>query len=299
MAELFRQGQDIDGFLSDCAGYNVLRVFDYTPVADWKREAWDRCPSDVWLRFLEHVGASGFFVELVLLTDDDPARVGQARQLLRDLAAAKPRNLFIEIANEPSVHKSITTAALRADANASGFLFASGDYEDSRKWFGNYGTAHTARSTDWVRRAHDFVEYYGGGGPNDPGEPACKAPWVADEPAKPEDVGGDKVRDFYAYAAACSLLAAGATFHSTSGKFCTRFNAEERTLAKAFLDGLNLFPADAPAGSYRRIPENPNPPEGRTYVIGERFMVRCQQPGTRAPEPGWTALDSMGVAFKR
>lgn len=296
---MFRQGQDIDGFLDDCAGYNVLRTFSYTPAADWKAEAWEFCPSDVFLRFLDAVGARGFFVEHVLLTDDDPARVGQARQLVADLKAARPDNLFAEIGNEPSVHKAINTRALKADLDASGFLYASGDYEDSRKWFGKYGTAHTARTDDWVRRAHDFVEYFHGGGPNDPGEPACRVPWVADEPAKPQDVGGNKVRDFYAYAAACSLFCAGATFHSESGKFCRRFTPEEQQLAKAFLDGLNVFPADAALGSYFRVTESPNPPEGRTYIIGGKYMVRCQQPGTKAPEAGWTALDSLGVAFKR
>lgn len=277
----------------------MLRTFSYTPVADWKSEAWECCPVNVLLEFLAHVAARGFFVEHVLLTDGDSDRVQQARSLVASLKIAKPGNLFIEIENEPNTHKANTARSLKADLEASGFLFASGDYEDSKRWFGTYGTAHTARSIDWVRRAHDFLEYYHGGGPNDPSEPACKAPWVADEPAKPEDVGGDKARDFYAYAAACSLFCSGATFHSTSGKFCRRFTPEEKELAAAMLRGLNIFPEDAALKSYRRIDEstNKNLP-GRTYEVG-KFLLRCQQPGTSAPEPGWSALDALGVAFTR
>jgi hypothetical protein len=37
----------------------------------------------------------------------------------------------------------------------------------------------------------------------------------------------------------------------------------------------------------------------RTYIIGGRYMVRCQQHGTAAPRPGFTPIDPDGVLWTR
>ena len=299
LLDRFAKHENIQPFLDAYRGYNVLRVFCYTPVKDWGSSAWETPPPATILSFCDYVGLRGFFVELVLLTDDDSARIEPARRIVDVLAAAKPGNLVCEIANEPQTHKNVNTSALRATLDASGFLYSSGDYEDSARFFGKYLTAHTARTEDWPRRAHDLLEYYHGGGPNAPSDPAHAVPCVADEPAKPSDVGGNRVLDFRAYFGASSLLGAGATFHSDSGKFGLVPSSDEALLAREALWALDAFPPDAPRGQYRRIVEPNQPEDARTYVVGN-YMVRCQQIGAAAWEPGWHALDPAdGILWTR
>src|SRR5215467_5716086 len=188
LAKLFEQGQDITPFLSDYAGFNVVRTWNYVPVADWGDRAWSRTPIATWVSYIDFVRDLGFCVELTLLTDDDPAQLEPARQLVEGLAPYAFDNLLIEIGNEPTTHKAIDTSALRATLEASGYCFASGNYEESALAFGPYLTFHSARTFDWPRKAHDAMEYYDGGGPNTPSDPAHKCPCVGDEPAKLQDV---------------------------------------------------------------------------------------------------------------
>jgi hypothetical protein len=284
----FAKGEDIGPFLDDYRGYNILRVWPYVP---WTENGWDSPSADVVVAFLKRVETAGFYVELTLLTDDNPSRLEPARQLIRALAAARPTNLVLEAGNEPTTHKAIDTHALRAELEASGFLYSSGDYEDSARFYGSFLTAHTARDGEWPRRAHDLLEYWDGGGPNAPSDPAHRVPIVADEPAKPADVGGNKHQDWRAYFGASSLLGAGATFHSETGKFGARPNDEERELAAVALEALQAFPADAPLGGYRRPVER----SLRSYVVGERFMVRVRPATPDTPEPGFRAIDADGV----
>ncbi len=245
----------------------MLRVWDYVPVKDWGAAAWDSCTPDQWRAFLAHVTARGFYVEIVLLTDDDPARIEPARALVRSLAGHL--GVLWEAGNEPETHKAINTAALRPWLPGP---CSSGNYEDSRHWYGTYGTFHSARDSEWPRRAHDALDYYHGGGPSFPEEPACKVPWVADEPIRP-DQAGYSTQDFLAYYAACSLLGAGATIHTETGKFGQRPTDAEKPCIAAALQGLNAFPADAPKGAYSR------PDEGgatlRTYRVGP-YTVRIR-----------------------
>lgn len=308
----FARGKDIGGFLSDFKGFNLLRVFCYV---DWRTPqgvviGWDAPSPDTVIAFAARVAQDGFYVELVLLTDDNPARIEPARQLVEALKAARPPNVVFEIGNEPTTHKSINTRALKTTLDASGFLYSSGNYENSNLFFGSYLTAHTRRTRDWPRRAHDLLEFWVGGGPNDPNDPAHKVPAVADEPGKIAD-GGRDPRDWLAYFGASSLMGAGATYHAENTKYSHhrvidnqivetdgRPDAGERTFAAVALQGLNAFPADAPRGNYRRIVEPGQSNDARTYVIGS-YMVRCQQIGTTAPESGWTALDTDGILFTR
>lgn len=301
----FADGENIDGFLDDYAGYNVLRVWDYTPVKDWKGDAWESCSPEQWIAFLRYVNARGWRVELTLLTDDDSARLEPARRLVAALKKAdgigQTFGLLLEAGNEPTTHKAIDTAALRRVLEQSSFPYCSGDYEDSDRWYGSYYTCHTARTRDWVRRAHDLLEFYTGAGPDKP-HPPRRVPCLADEPGKPQDVGA-VASEWRAYFGACALMGGGACFHSETGKHGRRPTSEERRLAGVALEALDVFPADAPKGPYRRIVEPGNEPGGptkdsRTYVVGN-YMVRCQQVGTRAPEPGWTAIDADGVLWRR
>lgn len=294
LLDRYARGEDISDFLTAYKGFNVLRVW---PYVTWPGTGWEPQSAEVTRAFLARVGREGWYVEITLLTDDDPNRLAWAKDFVRQLVAdPRPPNLLLEAGNEPTTHKHIDTPALRSVLESSGVPYTSGDYEDSTRMYGSYGVFHSARDDEWPRRAHDAVEYYHGGGPNAPTDPAHRMPMVADEPAKMQDVGGDRVKDWLAYFAACSLMAGGATFHSETGKYGLPPTADEAPLAAAALQGLMAFPADAPLSAYRRIDENGR--SLRTYAIGPG-MVRVRPVGADAPEPGWRALDSFGILFTR
>jgi hypothetical protein len=296
LLDRFAKGEDISDVFRAYAGYNLLRVWPYVPRADWGAAAWDSPSPDVVVAFVRRCEQAGFYVELTLLTDDDPARIEPAKALLRSLSKADLRSLVIETSNEPTTHKSIDTHTLKAALDASGFLYSSGDYEDSSRFFGSFLTAHTGRDNEWPRRAHDLLEFYQGGGPNAPSDPAHKVPIVADEPIRP-DQAGFNAADFRAYFGAVALLGAGGTVHTETGKHGLPPTAEEARIVAVVLEALNAFPADAPNGSYRRLDEGGK--SLRTYVIGERAMVRIRPTTKDAPEAGWTAIDDDGVLWKR
>lgn len=285
-------GENVQPFLDAYRGFNTLRVW---PYVEWGAASWSITDVGAIDAFIADMNQRGWYVELTLLTDDDPRRLDWAKALVPQLQ--KHIGLFLEGGNEPTTNKRIDTPALRSVLESSGFLFASGDYEDSSRAYGRYGVAHTARTQDWPRRGHDLKEFHDGGGPNSPSDPAHKNPWVGDEPAKLQDVAVI-AKDWRAYFGVCSLLGAGATFHSETGKWAELPTPDEQRMAAAALEGLDAFPADAPNGPYRRIVEAGQPSEARTYVVGN-CMVRSQQNGIIAPEPGWSSLDADGVLWRR
>jgi hypothetical protein len=315
----FELGQDISDTLNaykniqpsvvcaDSSGcrYNVLRVWTYTPTLTWGARAWPfpQSPETV-VKFLQRVSTDGFYVELTLLTDSDPSQVPKAQALAEALVAAKPSNLLLEAGNEPEVqtapNHNYDTGALRSTLSASGFQFASGNYTGgAARWYGSYLTTHSARSVEWPRYAHDCYDYWVKPSDAPAGAVAVHAPCVLDEPAKPTSggLGGtSKTDDWRAYFGAASIFGAGATFHSETGLDGLPPTADELTLAKAALDGLDAFTADAPnaQATYRRIDGDGL----RTYVIGNS-MVRIRPNRPAAPEPGWIGLDSSGILWRR
>lgn len=294
LLDRFARGEDISDVLHAYQGFNVLRVW---PYVTWPGAGWEPQSADVTRAFLARVARDGWYVEITLLTDDDPNRLVWAKDFVLQLVAEpRPPNLLLEAGNEPRTHKAIDTAALRSVLEASGVPYTSGDYEDSARMYGSYGVFHSARDGEWPRRSHDAVEYYNGGGPGAPSDPAHRMPMVADEPPKLQDVGGDRVADWLAYFASCSLMGAGATAHSETGKYGLPPTPDEAVLAAAALQGLNAFPPDAPLGPYRRIDESGN--SLRTYAIGS-FMVRVRPQTKDAPEAGWRSLDDRGILFTR
>lgn len=303
LCDRFAHGEDIDAFLEAFARFNLLRVWDYVT---WPDTGWESNTPDVWLAFLEHVGARGFYVELTLLTDDDFTRIEPAKVLVREFAAGQPSNLVIEIGNEPRTHKHIDVAALRATCEASGFLFASGNNNVDEPWFGSYLTAHTPRDSEWPRKAHDLLEYYDGGGPGAPSDPAHHVPCVGDEPIRPDEATpapgqprsqyGVPLTDARAHYGALSLLGGGGTVHCECGKYGTLPQPYEREWIAAALEGLDAFPAAEPNNGYRRIDEHGA--TSRTYVVGNS-MVRIRPTTKTAPEPGWTPIDPDGILWRR
>ncbi len=270
MLDRFAAGEDISPLLKKFQGFNVLRVFWYVT---WPVTGWEPTRADQVAAFCNRVAQDGFYVELVLLTDDDPARIPQAQRLVQDLTAADspPVNLLLEAGNEPHVHKNIDVWALRSVLEASPFLYASGENE-MLPFFGKYLTAHTPRDNEWPRKVHDLLEYYSGGGPAAPTDPAHPVPGVADEPMRPDEAGYVE-SDYLAYFAGASLMGAGATFHYAGGKFNLMPTEGEERCMNAALAGLMAFPADAPLGAYQRIDE-----QGatlRTYKVGP-WIVRIR-----------------------
>lgn len=293
LLDRYAKGENIGSFLSAFKGFNLLRVW---PYVTWPGTGWEPAPHDATLSFLRTCADAGFYVELTLLTDDDPKRIEPAKQMVSWLAARSPANLVLEIGNEPTTNKHIDTTALKSTCEQSGFLFSSGDYEDSHRFFGTFLTAHTPRDSEWPRKAHDLLEYYTGGGPSAPTDPAHKVPCVADEPIRPDQATGDREGDFRAYFGTCSILGAGGTYHYEGGKFGRVPNEDEAKYAAVSLDALNAFPADEPLKGYRRIDEGSH--SLRTYVVGDS-MVRIRPTTPMSPEPGWTALDSRGILWRR
>ena len=268
LLDRYARGDDITPILTAFKGYNLLRVFWYVP---WPGTGWETQPADQVRNFANFVGNHGFYVELVLLTDDNPARIEPARQLVRELSNDPPINLLFEIGNEPNIHKNVNVWALRDVLDASPFLYASGDNE-REPWFGRYLTAHTPRDNEWPRKAHDLLEYYYGGGPGSPTDPPHHVPVIADEPIRPDEAGYVE-SDFLAYFATSSLLGSGATFHYEGGKWGRVPTGDEARCAAASLAGMMAFPADAPLGPYSRIDE-----QGatlRTYKVGP-YVVRVR-----------------------
>jgi hypothetical protein len=291
---MWRDGRysEVDSLIQEFEGFNTFRGFEYVM---WPGTGWESSPGLVWFELLEHLQQFGWNLELTLLTDDDPARIEPAIRLVGSLAEHHPPNLLLEAGNEPQAHKDTNTAALRSVLEHSGFPYCSGESGESPRFYGNYLTAHTPRDADWPRKCHDLLEYYHGGGPSSPSDPAHHMPCLADEPIRP-DQAGYVASDFKAYFGGSALLGGGATFHYESGKYGRLPTRQESECAYASLRGLNAFPPDAPTGAYRRIDEQGN--TSRTYQVGDS-MVRIRPKTLQSPEPGWTDLDGDGILWRR
>lgn len=308
LVELSRLGVNIDPFLFAYEGFNVLRVFAYTPRKEWGDHAWDWPGADDVAAFCQYVGARGWYVELVLLTDDDPANINAALWLMDELRAYDLPNLIFEVGNEPETHKNILTRVLQPACVRSGHQYSSGNYEVSRNHFGSYLTFHPGRDYEWPRRAHDAIEFYGGGGPDSPSDPAHLIACVGDETIRPDQATpvpgqyrngfGIPINDALAHFGALSLLGAGGTVHTESGKLGLVPFDYEREWIGAALQGLDAFPANVAMYPYDR-PEAWQPGSLRSYTRGP-YAVRIRPETLDAPESGWESIDGgKGILWRR
>ncbi len=301
------RGEDVRPVIRAFDGYNVARMWPYVP---WDVDGWDAPPNGRIVDAVRFMEQQGKQVEVTLLTDDNPKRLPWAISLVEALADARLSNLLLEIGNEPLTHKRINVEALYTACEQSGYLWASGMYEEEgqreNKIRGYYGCAHPARTVDYARRGHDLIEYFTGAGPDVPWV-GMRAPWIGDEPKRPDESEAElywdgkllttKVRDYRAHGGVVSLLGAGGTFHYQGGKQALPPNADELACSRAFLAGLLAFPADAPLGGYYGTLKEPNAhPDARTYPVGP-WMTRVWQTGP-VPE-GWTAMDVDGVLCRK
>jgi hypothetical protein len=298
------KGEDIQPFLDDYKGFNLLVIFLYTEPIVWGADAWETPPPDRVVAFVKAMNAKGWYVEMVLLTsspDAFPQRLSQARATLAALGAVRTKeasNIVIRLGNEPAEQNgpgnpTYDTHMLKADADASGFLYDSGFYEaNGSTWFGNgYISPHTKRDEEAPRRGHDCFDITHG---------ASDAPQLGKQPVpcvlgEPEKAGDSTPQDYKAYCATGVQFGVGCTVHSETGKYAQRPTSQELTVARAALEGLNAFPGDTNLGAYSRI-------DGvslRTYKVGNTMvMIRPNRPGV-APEPGWHSLGTDGLLWVR
>lgn len=286
----YARGDNIGPLFDSCRGFNTLRVWSYVT---WPGTGWETPSLPVARQFVQRCADEGYYVYLTLLTDDDPGRVQQAKDLAH--AVGDLPNVILEIGNEPHVHKNIDVWALQDAVEQTGTPYASGENELA-PFIGAFLDAHTPRDSEWPRKCHDLLEYYHGGGPSAPSDPAHPVPCVAGEPIRPDQALYD-AEDFRAYFGGCAILGGGGTFHYEGGKYCQLPTASEQQCMDDALLGLLAFPPDAPRGAYRRIDEQGA--TSRTYVVGDRCMVRIRPATLTAPEPGWAPIDGSGILWRK
>jgi hypothetical protein len=226
------------------------------PYVPWPDTGWVSPSSDSIISAIHYFRSEGFYTYLTLLTSDESSYLPWAQQLVRDLTDVRFDSLLLEAGNEPQINKSIDVHALKDVLDQSGYLYTSGEYEDSAQWFGRFMDAHTPRDSEWPRKCHDLLEYYFGGGPSSPSDPAVGVPCLAGEPIR-ADQAGYSYDDALGYYAGCDLLGAGGILHYEGGKYGRLPDDLEAQFVRGGFAGLRAFPPDAwHAGPYERIDEH-------------------------------------------
>lgn len=304
LLDLFSKGHDIRPIIEDFPGYNLARVFLYTPVSDWKENAWDIPSNDEVLDFLQFMEDNSHSVLLCLITDGDSTKLPRIKDLIAYLSGRGLKNLILQAVNEPNAHDKLDPQLLKSALEVTDIPYSSGEYSDNTKFYGKIWTDHSARSSDWWRKGHNLYEAtITGKGPNNPSEPKLNIPGIEDEPIRPDQCGYDFL-GMYMYAASCVMFGAGAVFHCQSMELCEPMTSDEVNCCEWFLKGLNVFPSNASLGPYGRIVEPGNEPGGptensRTYIMGQ-YSLRIKQKGTTHPEGNkWRPLDTFGIAWVR
>lgn len=302
LIDQYSKGKDINPFLDKYNRSNRVRVFTYTPEKFWGVSSWGFPSKVVVKEFIEYLITKGKATSLCLITDDDQDKLQQARDLVNYLNEFNFPGLFLEEINEPLTHDKLASGVLKNTLNGSRYLYGSGIYEDLKKFWGKVGYIHTPRDNEWPRKAKDAIEAYRGGGPNSTDEPACKVPWILDEPIRPDQAGFNTL-DFYAYGALGSLTSAGITFHSESGKLGKLPSDEEFSCYQALMDGMNVFSESAPLGKYDHLRDleevdADNKPTTclRVFQVGH-YVVVVRPKSVKIPS-NWKSLDNYRICYQ-
>lgn len=289
--DLFSKGEDILPFLRAFPSSNTVTVFAYTPQKDWGAQAWNIPALSAVDDFIDTCAHYNFKVEIVILTSDDDSWIEPGKKLIERLIQSNQKNIFVRVGNEPLTHKTIKVDLFKDMLARSGLLYTSGVYEDLKKFYGNYGDYHSARTDEWPVKGKGVIEAYRGGGPNYKEEPARKVPWILGEPIKPSEAKGNNIiDDFYTYGV-ISNMGAGVTFHFEGGKFGLLPSSFEMACYTAMNKGQDMLPDETAYGDYDRIDEFGN--TLRTYTIGN-YIIRARPQNILMPK-GWRALDTKGI----
>lgn len=309
---MYSLGQDITFYLRFFSKSNLLRIFLYTPNEVWGSESWEPSDAQTITSFCDYVAQYGFYVELVLITDDDESRLPFISALIQQLNRVDIPNLILQGVNEPEVNMS--TDKIKNILTQSKYLYTSGDQEDLTKWYGRYGTYQIPRDAESCRKEEALHECYDGGGPNNGNEKGYPVPWFDDETPRPDQMAGFirhsdgttdtslVISDYYTIGALSVLSGAGCNFHFNGGKFNQLPNGFETQCYQAMLNGLNVFPTSiANNGSWQHLrdlenADSPNPLALRIYSRGN-YAVVVRPNGFVAPI-NWTKLDALGICYK-
>lgn len=289
----FNLGKDIDPFLKTYNRSNELVILSSTdgPNTPWGNDAWPLPSGQLLVDFCNYVGERNWDVEFILITGNQPEKIQPLRNIVEYLRINRVPNLTFEAGNEPHLNKSDVNL-LKSVLDSSGYLYSSGIYNDNNIFFGHYVDYHPARDSEWMRKCHDGLEYWTGQGPNYKEEKALKVPSKANEPIRP-DLASFNQLDFYTFGAGLKLFGCGGCFHSQSGKLGQLPTIFELECYNAFMNGIELFPADSVLGIYNRPVEN----SLRTYTVG-RFMLRIHPVGDNPfSEVYDIPLDTFDIAY--
>jgi hypothetical protein len=288
------KGINIDPFLDKYNRSNRVRTFAYVP---WTGVGWAFPSNENVKNFIGHLLDKNKATSICLLTDRDPNQISKAKSLISYLNQFDLPGLLLEGVNEPLTHDKTDPSELKNALSSSKYLWGSGVYEDLKKFFGKVGYIHTPRDNEWPRKAKDAIEAYRGGGPNSPDEPACGVPWILDEPIRPDQCGFNTL-DYYCYGAFGSLASAGITFHCESAKLGKMPSDEEYSCYNALMDGMSVFPKDAPLGQYEHLRDLEEEGETALRIFGiGKYITVIRPNGVKIPS-NWKSLDNKNVCYE-
>lgn len=293
---------NIDLFLDKYNRSNRVRNFLYAPVADWGSNAWSYPSNETVRVYIEHLLSKNKATSLCLLTDGDPNQILKAQSLINYLNQFDFPGLLLEAKNEPLTHDKRNSNELKNSLNGSKYLYGSGIYEDLKQFWGKVGYYHHPRDNEWPRKSKDTIECYRGGGPNSNDEPAIKLPWIHDEPIRPDQAGFSLI-DYYCFGAFAGCASAGVTFHCETAKLGQLPSDNEYDCYNALMDGLNVYPVDAPLGDYEHFRDLEEClPDGTPTTCLRVFRVGCFatviRPKSVKIPSNWKALDNKNVCYE-
>ncbi|PYR44979.1 MAG: hypothetical protein DMF89_26440 [Acidobacteria bacterium] len=259
--DLYRQflnGSDITPVLGQRAnlGFNLLRVFGsfngalgrFVP-SDYGELWYTRLP-----QFAEALARKGLYLEFTVFADatqwsTDPQQ--QVAHWNRVVDAVKnSTNALLEVVNEVDqpINRLDSLPNLTMPATTNSSHGSNGSQALPVQPFWHYLTFHTNGAPEWWRKVgHNCMEI-------DP------RPCVANENTRPDDDG--QVHHFYDAAAGAALLAAGAAFHSNSGKASVLFGGLDLEAAQQWVAGAQSVPLHCQDGLYVHRQDL----EGTTYL---------------------------------
>lgn len=274
----YLDGEDITPILAERheLGFNTLRVWLLnTSVIPGGLQPKDYPQFYESLRpFVRLCASYGFVVEVTAFTQTQslmPSRDAQVAHWTAVQDALRPvaGQVLLELVNEANQHDNRTDAALLA-LRPAGLLASSGSNgADSAPpepaW--DYVLYHSNGLSEFQRKVgHNAMEY----------ADHYRKPAMANENTRYPDQDQSEAHAYDA-AMGAALLSAGSCFHSQSGKFSRRFDADERRYAAAWVAGAKSVPLEFREGQYIRRDDLNGPqvirayekrlPDGRSYVI--------------------------------
>ena len=225
--------------------------------------------------FVSLCGQYGMVVELTVFTQTQtlmPNRWDQQQHLDRTADAVRGHsNALLELVNEGDQHDNAVASDLRRPV---GVLIARGsngaDQMPPRPpW--DYELYHTNDLDEFQRKVgHNAMEWADQSG----------TPCMSNENTRYPDRDSNAV---HAYDAAMggALLCAGSCYHSTSGKFSTRFaDGPELECARAWVAGARSVPLEFQRGAYRHRDDLEGPECIRAYTRtlsdGRAHLIRIR-----------------------